>query len=460
MFNMKKFANLLSDKRKAKGLTQDQLADLVGVSHQAVSKWERAEAMPEISKLGDIALAIDTPADELINTLYDNRSSVPSEQNAIGTADEAYFTLPDKTRVGDIYALAPNMSKETLALAIDTVVAEKGISAATMLFRFADDEYLGRIGKQMLASGDVSLAKYVDESTLKSTVVEYISNADTIKDWHPKNAKYLSAGKLLVLCKDFDFINDMFDHMVAIYDSWNVWKSIITEFPSEILVNQGVKFAVLKGTGAFNGWWGLLGRRNVSKLFLGYADHFKNNAQAWRDIMIYFQHCDVSILESGIKERADRNELDLYVLQEYFLKFTPEMANYLADHGLCYKGNNQIGACPEIPQSASGVWNKIDSAIDNSTENPSLLRARKRFEEEFDIKLQESDVRDWPEIIKWADIARKELYPEYDTPDNAVLKEILKRLKSIEEHLDDVESMTDDLEGMISDLESRIDDLE
>ncbi|MBQ1206504.1 MAG: hypothetical protein IIX67_04780 [Clostridia bacterium] len=83
-----------------------------------------------------------------------------------------------------------------------------------------------------------------------------------------------------------------------------------------------------------------------------------------------------------------------------------------------------------------------------------------RFEEEFDIRLQDADVKDWPEIIKWADTARKELYPEYDTPDNAVLKEILKRLKDLESHIDDVESMTDELEDMISELEGRIDDLE
>lgn len=457
MFKMEKFANLLSQKRKNKGLTQDQLADLVGVSHQAVSKWERAEAMPEISKIGDIALAIDTPTEDLINALYEAPVTTTIEK---GTSDDAYFALVDKTKVGDVYALAPNMSKEVLASAIDLIITEKGPAAAAMLYRFADDAHLGKIGKLLLNKGDTSLAKYVEESALQSAAVEYIANADIIKDWHTKNAKYLSAGKLLVLCKDIEFINDMFTHMVANYDSWNVWKSIIADFPSEVLARQGAEFAARKGTGSFNGWWGVLGRRNVSKIFLAYADHFDNNAQAWRDIMIYYGNCDSSILESGIKERADRSELDLYVLQDFLMKFTPEMSNYLADNGLIYKGNNQMGACPEIPQNASGVWNKIDSAINNSTENPSLLRARKRFEEEFDIKLQESDVRDWPEIIKWADLARKELYPEYDTPDNAILKEVLNRLKKIEQHIDDVESMTDELESMISDLECRIDELE
>lgn len=457
MFNMKKFANLLSDKRKAKGLTQDQLADLVGVSHQAVSKWERAEAMPEISKIGDIALAIDTSTDELINSLYDTPIKAPIEK---GSADDAYFALVDKTKVGDIYALAPNLSKEVLASAIEVIISEKGTAAASMLYRFVDDAYLGKIGKLLLYKGDISLAKYVDEATLQNATVEYISNADTIKDWHPKNAKYMQAGKLLTFCKDIEFINDMFTHMVANYDTWNVWKSIIGEFPSEVLVRQGIEFAVRKGTGAFNAWWGLLGRRNVSKLFLGYADRFNNNEQAWHDIMIFYGHCDSSILESGIKERVERNDLDIYVLSAHALKFSPEMANFLADHGLKYTGKAQNGACPQIPQNESDVWNRIVDAINKSTENPSLLRARLRFEEEFDIKLQESDVRDWPEIIKWADTARKELYPEYDTPDNAVLKEILKRLKDLESHIDDVESMTDELEDMISELEGRIDDLE
>lgn len=460
MFNMKKFANLLSDKRKAKGLTQDQLADLVGVSHQAVSKWERAEAMPEISKIGDIAQAIETPADELINSLYDNPAvDAVSAESKSGTADEAYFALPDKTRVGDIYALAPNLSKEALSLAIDTVISQKGTSAATMLFRFASEECLSRIGKQLLLGGDISLAKYVDEPTLKSSVVEYISTADTNTDWRRKNDEYLKAGRLLVLCKDIEFINDMFTHMVANYDTWNVWKSIISSFPSEVLVRQGIEFASRKGTGSFNAWWGLLGQRVVSRIFLGYADRFNNNAQAWRDIMMFFRQCDASILERGIKERIDRNELDINVISVYALNFSPETANFLADHGMIF-GGNKIGDCPKPTQNEKDVWNTVSEAINKSTENPSLLRARLRFEEEFDIRLQDSDVHDWPEIIKWADAARKELYPEYDTPDNAILKEVLKRLKDLESHIDDVESMTDELEDMISDLEGRIDDLE
>ena len=79
MFNMDKFAQLLATKRKDKGLTQGQLSELVGVTHQAVSKWERGEAMPEISKIGDIAKALDTPTDELMSCLYGTENIIKEE---------------------------------------------------------------------------------------------------------------------------------------------------------------------------------------------------------------------------------------------------------------------------------------------------------------------------------------------------------------------------------------------
>ena len=37
--------------RKTKGLSQEKLADKVGVSRQAVSKWESEQSTPDIEKI-------------------------------------------------------------------------------------------------------------------------------------------------------------------------------------------------------------------------------------------------------------------------------------------------------------------------------------------------------------------------------------------------------------------------
>lgn len=45
LMDAKKTGNLISEKRKEKGLTQKQLADLLSVSDRAVSKWERGSSI-------------------------------------------------------------------------------------------------------------------------------------------------------------------------------------------------------------------------------------------------------------------------------------------------------------------------------------------------------------------------------------------------------------------------------
>ena len=49
--------------RKKAGLSQEALAEKLGVSRQAVSKWETGDAVPELSKLVLLAKAFDVTTD-------------------------------------------------------------------------------------------------------------------------------------------------------------------------------------------------------------------------------------------------------------------------------------------------------------------------------------------------------------------------------------------------------------
>ena len=52
--------------RKEKGLTQEELAGHMGISPQAVSKWENDQTCPDISALPKLARLFGVTVDELI----------------------------------------------------------------------------------------------------------------------------------------------------------------------------------------------------------------------------------------------------------------------------------------------------------------------------------------------------------------------------------------------------------
>ena len=61
-------ADRLIKLRKKNGLSQEELADKLGLSRQAVSKWERAEASPDTDNLICLAKIYGVSLDELLNT--------------------------------------------------------------------------------------------------------------------------------------------------------------------------------------------------------------------------------------------------------------------------------------------------------------------------------------------------------------------------------------------------------
>lgn len=72
---------VITAKRKEKAWTQEQLANAVGVSTPAVSKWETGTTYPDITLLSPIARALNTTVDELL-----------SYQNELSSADVSELT--------------------------------------------------------------------------------------------------------------------------------------------------------------------------------------------------------------------------------------------------------------------------------------------------------------------------------------------------------------------------------
>ncbi len=65
--DMKKIGSFLKTLRKEKGLTQEQLAERLGVAGRTVSRWETATNMPDLSILIQLAELYDVEVDEILD---------------------------------------------------------------------------------------------------------------------------------------------------------------------------------------------------------------------------------------------------------------------------------------------------------------------------------------------------------------------------------------------------------
>jgi transcriptional regulator with XRE-family HTH domain len=77
MFDVKMSGEKIAGLRKEKGMTQEELAEKLGVSSQAVSKWENGNAMPEVAVLVLLSQILDCSTDSILNP-SDNKINRPN----------------------------------------------------------------------------------------------------------------------------------------------------------------------------------------------------------------------------------------------------------------------------------------------------------------------------------------------------------------------------------------------
>ncbi len=67
MFDARKAGEKIAELRKEKGMTQEELAEIMGVSSQAVSKWENGNAMPEVALLTKLSKVLNCSVDNILH---------------------------------------------------------------------------------------------------------------------------------------------------------------------------------------------------------------------------------------------------------------------------------------------------------------------------------------------------------------------------------------------------------
>ncbi|MBO5111165.1 MAG: helix-turn-helix transcriptional regulator [Clostridia bacterium] len=85
MLDQKIFGEKLRNHRKSLGLTQEDVAERMGVSPQAVSKWEAGDCLPDCYNLKAVSEVYNVSVDVLLDTQADSLETVVSKIEQLAT---------------------------------------------------------------------------------------------------------------------------------------------------------------------------------------------------------------------------------------------------------------------------------------------------------------------------------------------------------------------------------------
>lgn len=122
MIDNREVGKKIAAMRQEKNLTQQQLASILNVSHQAVSKWEGGQALPDIQTMQELTRFFGMTVDQLIASADAEAAEGENAENAYeAAAEETMENDPSEIRkekgkmsIQQLLQMAPYMSKETV----------------------------------------------------------------------------------------------------------------------------------------------------------------------------------------------------------------------------------------------------------------------------------------------------------------------------------------------------------
>lgn len=174
MFDLTNASRIIKRARIKKNMTQSALADLMGVTYQAVSNWERGSTLPDIAKLEDLCRILDIELYELIGSKDIEKTE---EEKQLGKTN-----LADAT-ADRIAAIAPLMPPEELMNLISKNKSKfADMSILIQLAPFVDGELIEELSDDIQPNhiGEiVALSPFISNET----AAKLIERLETFDDF-------------------------------------------------------------------------------------------------------------------------------------------------------------------------------------------------------------------------------------------------------------------------------------
>ena len=164
MFDVKMVAAKLREARIKKNMTQNNLADELGISFQAVSNWERGNSLPDISKYEDLCQILDIDLEYLLGISTDTQT-VSKLLDRRKKEISVPITIKEIAPV--IPLVPPNELKEVVEDSIDK--ADITIGEFSMMAPFLDEETINKLSENIAATNIselTSIAPFISQHHL------------------------------------------------------------------------------------------------------------------------------------------------------------------------------------------------------------------------------------------------------------------------------------------------------
>ncbi|MDE6273981.1 MAG: helix-turn-helix domain-containing protein [Clostridiales bacterium] len=234
---MNEFGNYLYALRRKKGMTQQELADELGVTNKAVSNWETGETFPETKQLVPLADIFGVSVDDLLRGR--ESEAAPPDPEPAPKQDEQK-PLPKKEEIIEKYLPYRWKKKFAVLISIGVALILAGVIAVLSFSLATENERLHILGACILL-GCVTLG--VDFCMVAGMWQENAFLPVSDEKWHKKLKQFIlfiSLGVSLILLGVTVIVAcSAFDGMEGFSDAWYI--------PSFVLIAFGVVSTVYGG---------------------------------------------------------------------------------------------------------------------------------------------------------------------------------------------------------------------
>jgi transcriptional regulator with XRE-family HTH domain len=203
--NQNKIGKIIENKRKEKNLTQKELAELLGISNTAISKWENGNNLPDISMLAPLAETLELDLLELISVQNSVHEENQKRQPKIRKI-RRYRSIALIIIVVGLICLTSYITHDNT---MDKV--EEKLNNQVEVYKITSKDQSFRIDGYMIFNNKESiivLEKVLFQGNEEEYDIEY-SNIDTAYYYIYLDNLFIINKKIQITDKKIDFLNDI-----------------------------------------------------------------------------------------------------------------------------------------------------------------------------------------------------------------------------------------------------------